>query len=380
MASARTIRSVSRIHTWTSLICTLFLLFLCITGLGLVFRGEIDDFFAEPNPQMESLSSDRKASLDQIVEAAKTRLPGHYVQSFSWSRSDANIVRLRIAPTIRAENEQIRLLLVDARTAKVLAERPVTPGTMDPILRLHRNMFMGLGAQLFLGVMGMLFLIAIVSGVLLYAPFMRRLDFGTIRSARRKQWLDLHNLLGVVGLTWMIVVGATGVLNTVEGQLFDLWRSNDLAPLLAAERGKTPPAQLSSVEDAVDLVRRTIPQNKIVSVIFPYSRFGGSPRHYLIWTKGNTPLTTRIFIPALINAETGELTSAKPLPWYLTAVEVSRPLHFGDYGGLLLKFVWAALDVLTIVVLCSGLYLWIGRVRRSSKASGGATAQARVAH
>jgi len=33
-------------------------------------------------------------------------------------------------------------------------------------------------------------------------------------------------------------------------------------------------------------------------------------------------------------------------------------LHFGDYGGLSLKAVWAVLDVITIVVLCSGLYLW----------------------
>ena len=35
-----------------------------------------------------------------------------------------------------------------------------------------------------------------------------------------------------------------------------------------------------------------------------------------------------------------------------------QPLHFGDYGGLPLKVIWAALDMLTIVVLGSGLYLW----------------------
>ncbi|MEO5955750.1 MAG: PepSY-associated TM helix domain-containing protein, partial [Nitrospiraceae bacterium] len=30
----------------------------------------------------------------------------------------------------------------------------------------------------------------------------------------------------------------------------------------------------------------------------------------------------------------------------------------GDYGGLPLKMLWAVLDLITIVVMVSGLYLW----------------------
>ncbi|WP_334385616.1 PepSY-associated TM helix domain-containing protein [Bradyrhizobium sp. AZCC 2262] len=44
-----------------------------------------------------------------------------------------------------------------------------------------------------------------------------------------------------------------------------------------------------------------------------------------------------------------------------TALQVSRPLHFGDYGGLPLKIIWALLDLAAIVVLASGLYLWLGK-------------------
>jgi uncharacterized iron-regulated membrane protein len=49
------------------------------------------------------------------------------------------------------------------------------------------------------------------------------------------------------------------------------------------------------------------------------------------------------------------------MPWYLQALELSRPLHFGDYGGLPLKIIWALLDLVTIMVLGSGIYLWIAR-------------------
>jgi uncharacterized iron-regulated membrane protein len=55
------------------------------------------------------------------------------------------------------------------------------------------------------------------------------------------------------------------------------------------------------------------------------------------------------------------------MPWYLRALEVSRPLHFGDYGGMPLKIIWILLDLVTIAVLGSGLYLWLSR--RSSPAA-----------
>jgi uncharacterized iron-regulated membrane protein len=96
------------------------------------------------------------------------------------------------------------------------------------------------------------------------------------------------------------------------------------------------------------------------SVIFPGSPFG-SPYHYLIWTKGREPLTSRLFSPALVDARSGKLATVVSMPWYLRALEVSRPLHFGDYGGLPLKILWALLDLVTIVVLGSGLYLWLSR-------------------
>ena len=63
--------------------------------------------------------------------------------------------------------------------------------------------------------MGFLFLIAIVSGVVLYWPFTRRLNFAPLRNkSRRIAWFDWHNLLGAMTIAWALVVGATGVINT----------------------------------------------------------------------------------------------------------------------------------------------------------------------
>ena len=37
-----TLRLWSAIHKWTSLICTAFIMMLCLTGLPLIFHDEID--------------------------------------------------------------------------------------------------------------------------------------------------------------------------------------------------------------------------------------------------------------------------------------------------------------------------------------------------
>lgn len=83
---------------------------------------------------------------------------------------------------------------------------------MGIILQLHTDMFLGLPDMLFLGFMGLLFTIALVSGTVLLAPFMRKLPFGTLRTQRspRFKWIDYHNLLGIVALAWTTIVGLTG--------------------------------------------------------------------------------------------------------------------------------------------------------------------------
>ena len=53
------------------------------------------------------------------------------------------------------------------------------------------------------------------------------------------------------------------------------------------------------------------------------------------------------------------------MPWYCKVLALSQPLHFGNYGGLPLKLLWAALTTLTIVVLASGWYAVVPRQMRA---------------
>jgi uncharacterized iron-regulated membrane protein len=101
----------------------------------------------------------------------------------------------------------------------------------------------------------------------------------------------------------------------------------------------------------------------IAFIAFPGTPFTSS-HHFAAFMRGDSPLTSRLLKPVLLDGETGDVADSRALPVYLQALLISQPLHFGDYGGMPLKLVWAALDVLTIVVIGSGLYLWLARRRK----------------
>ena len=65
--------------------------------------------------------------------------------------------------------------------------------------------------------------------------------------------------------------------------------------------------------------------------------------------------------PAMVDAGTGRLTEVGQMPWYVSALFLSAPLHFGDYGGLPMQLAWAAADLLTMWVLVGGFRLWLRR-------------------
>ena len=261
-------------------------------------------------------------------------------------------------------------LKFDARTGALLEdgqpfgdERFTFMGLM---YTLHVDWFAGLAGQLFLGAMGLLFVAAIVSGVVLYGRIMRHLEFGTLRKERprRIRWLDLHNLLGAATLVWALVVGITGVINELSVPMFQYWQRTDVAELVARHHDATAPtpARPASADHVIAAAQAAVPGNRVVSLSHPGNAYA-TPDHYMVWTEGNTPLTSHLFTPVLVHGATGAVTAVAHPPWYLVALALSQPLHFGDYGGLPLQILWAVLDLLTIVVLITGLYLWLARRR-----------------
>ncbi|MBI6818895.1 PepSY-associated TM helix domain-containing protein [Pseudomonas syringae] len=374
---SQTVRRWSIVHTWSSLICTPFLLMLAVTGLPLIFHHEIDHLLGDAPHYKEMPADTPRLDLEQLARAAEAHRPGEVMQYFGWDDEDPNGVMAITAATAGTEPNSSHTFALDARTGEALEMPSANGGFMMVMLRLHVDLYANLPGKLLLAFMGLLFVVAIVSGTVLYAPFMRKLEFGQVRvnKSRRTRWLDLHNLIGVVTLTWALVVGVTGVISACADLLIASWRNDALATMIAPYKDAPPLSQRAPATRLLEIAESAAPGMQADFIAFPGTRFS-SEHHYAVFLKGNTHLTAHLATPVLIDARTLQVTAVVERPWYMDALGMSQPLHFGDYGGMPMKILWAVLDVLTIIVLGSGVYLWWVRRRAARPVS---TVQAQVA-
>ena len=378
---SHTIKIWAWVHKWSSLVCTVFMLLLCLTGLPLIFHHEIGHLLGTEVEAPPMPKDTPHASLDKVLDVARAQYPDRGVQFVSKSDETDDIWYVTMTHT-QANTDDFRTVVVDARTAELLPLQPrFDEGFMWIMFKLHVDLFAGLPGKLFLGFMGLLLLVAIVSGVVLYAPFMRKLEFGTVRRERtaRVKWLDLHNLLGIVTLVWLFVVGATGMINTWADLVIKYWQHDQLSSVLAPYQGQPTVAlaQRAPVQQSLDAAMQQVPGSKLSFIAFPGTSFS-SPHHNTVFLRGDEPLTSKLLHPVLVDAKTSAITAAPAIPWYLTALLVSQPLHFGDYGGRVMQIIWALLDIAAIFVLGTGIYLWLKKGRQASPS--GDKAPAKPAH
>lgn len=352
------VRAWYYLHRWSSLICALFLLMSCVTGLPLIFHDEIDNWIHPPKIATQASQSSALVSLQDLVNRTETLHPGMHPM-FVTLDDDETVARVTLSRDGSGNLAQRVVASYDAHTGKNVDSDVPGQDVMDKVLSLHRDLFAGTNGELLLGFMATVLVVSLISGAVAYGPFMRKIDFGAVRWSRTNglPWLDLHNLLGIVTLGWMLVIAGTGILNAISTPLFAAWRADNVSHLLAPYRGLPPVTQPVSVDVARAAAQRALPGRLVTGIVFPHPLYA-TPWHILVYTKGRTPITSRIFTPVLVDARTGGVTSSQRFPWYIHALEVSRPLHFGDYGGLPLKVLWALLDLIFIAVLISGLALW----------------------
>ena len=375
-----TIRAWYLVHKWSGIVPTVFLLMLCVTGLPLIFHDEIEalegvDYeTALPGPP----SAESGVPLDTMLATALAERPGEVPLFMAFSQ-ESPLLTVTTGPAPDAPGEDMTLLFFDRATGESLGPAP-GGGIMEFLLQLHTDMFLGQPGMWFLGVMGALFVIALVSGTVLYAPFMRRLAFGTLRTdrSRRVGRLDQHNLGGIVILAWALVVGGTGMINAFADPLVDSWREGELAEMTAQYGGAEAlaPEDYGSLDTAMAAAKARLPGQSPQFIGFPGGDWS-TARHYAVFFQGDRPLTENLLTPALIDAESGTLVDARSMPALNQALMMSKPLHFGDYGGVPLKIVWALLTLATIWVLWTGVLLWWRRSpgeieRRVAEIHGGA--------
>lgn len=362
------------VHRWASILSTLPFLVLCATGIVLIFHEELDAALGV----VPTNTTPTERRLADCVASVARDFPDQRVLSVGLDpEGHPGVLLAAVAPPHDTGFDRARLAFYDLGTGRLLGDADPSVSFTGIVLRLHAEWFLGPAGRLLGALVGLLVVASLLSGLVIYAPYMRNVVFGVVRRGRgaRLTQLDLHNGIGALVLGWALVVAATGALLGFSQVAFGVWQYTDLARLRAEFAGeeavdvRTPPARVADIIG--DLEARAPEGWGVRTVIYPGTDFT-TPRHYGVIMGGSTGLDARLLDVTLVDAATGEPARRVDMPSYLQAIFLAEPLHFGNYGGLALKALWTLSSLLTLFITANGAWLFFDRRRARTLLEAGA--------
>ncbi len=217
--------------------------------------------------------------------------------------------------------------------------------------------------------MALALLVSIVTGAIVYGPMTQRFAFGLIRRrfSRRTALADLRELVGAATFGWTLLVTVTGLLLSLGSFVIQYYAATELA-LMAKQHGQeTIVEDYGTVDAAVVRARASAPGRHWQTIALPGSDLA-SPTRYTVLLEGGAGIESRMLTLALVDARTATSAEVKELPWYLKALLLSEPLHFGDYGGVTLELVWTLFGLATVALSVTGVWVfWSARRDRRTR-------------
>ncbi len=264
-----------RLHLWLGLSAGAVFALLGVTGSVLVFDHELDALL---HPSLfasgaESRAIESGAAIDAVEDALP---PGHNVAWLSWPNDARDVFRAYGGPP---DDRFGRLVTVDPATGEVLGSRAGDGGLLRFIYDLHFQLQLGAGGQTMVGIVGVLMLLSLGSGLYLWWPRKRHWRTGlTIRRGARPQRrdFDLHRVTGIYGVVLLLVMSGTGIFMALPDYTEPVVEVfSPITPRIGtlASNGSGDAVDID-VDAAVAIARRQLPEANVTGVGLPRADAG----------------------------------------------------------------------------------------------------------
>ena len=345
------------LHTWCGVVSALFLIVCFLAGALTLFLDDLNRWAAPPPPSVMPAPDARQQAqlLDYMAahpEITTTftlhlRTTADAPAPLSWERDGEQFWATRDA------NGQWR---------RFSAPLPALGEVLDD---LHRTAGIpGAVGGYTMGVVAVLYALALISGTVLLLPRLKRQLFALRpEGGRRRAWLDLHNLLGLTALPFHLVIAITTAVFVFYAPLEQAMRA--LSPAVdtdvaeAAGQGELlPPATLLARAQAF------APALQAERMVFDAL---DNRAEALVVVLGGTATDGRRLYVAL-NPYGGALRYRNSGgSFYHAASDAFAALHFGNYGGYPLRWLYFVLALAGAVLFYTGNLLWLGKRARGER-------------
>lgn len=374
------------LHGWMGAATGTLMFVIALTGALSVFgRPELKIWANEeirggvevPPADIQNLLDEHVASLDPAwLHEVRVNLPG--LRSFPelgfvFERHDASS-----APVIRLVNHEARTLeITSEREGSIQEVFAAREGDVaDFIVNFHADLHLGRPIGLLLtGLLGLTLLVSIITGIVTHRKILR--EAFTFRPFRSLRLLltDSHKALGVWGLMFNAAIAFTGAFLGLATVV--------LVPAAAyVSFGGDQEALVETFTARPEVVLTDrVERTRVAEIIAEASARPGYEA-YNVTIHGYGDAAARVYVDgAAKSAETGmggltlvyEGATGTLVNSYQTfgrlggvtgpVLDVMFPLHFGNFGGVLIKAIWTGLGLGTALLALTGTLIWLDRRR-----------------
>lgn len=361
--SSDIVRAVLKGHSGLGLAFAALLYLVCLTGTIAVFANEFQRW---ENPGADRMGALSPQAAQNAYREALSRAEGPVEHVFILMPSED-----RPWPSLRVDGEDgSQTSWIADRHGRLTGEQ--RQGWTRFITRLHINLHLPQSWGIFIvGLTGVALLSSLISGVLAHPRIFRDAFHLRLGGSRRLQEADLHNRIGVWGLPFHLTVSLTGALlglsSIIIGAIGLAVFQGDTARVYAIFTPPHPPedARAAPPVDIAPLfaqVTKRSPDGRISHIFVEHPTEHGAAVLFEM-TDGSSRLADAVsyaFDRAGRLYHTQKADQANVGQQILASL---APLHFGWYGGTIIKIAYALLGLGLTYLAAGGVYIWLARKR-----------------
>ena len=335
-------------HSWLGLVSGLFVLVMGLSGTILIFHHEIDHVLVEADlPDVSNSTID----LDRATAAVLGAYP-------KW---DTRIVRFVQGETVlfnlRRPTERL-FIWVHPETGELLKVIPTENQFTQWLLKFHYSFHAGNIGRILVFVFGLIFMAALITGFYLYRKSIvktlllkKKLNMQNRRTANS----SIHRTIGVWALFLNFFVVLTGVVLAFQVSVGG-FRSVPFPEEVNLETSLNETlAQLETRQPDFTSTYIRLPATKKGDITV----FGNFDDDFLLFS----PFYNSVNIDAKqFNINHIKRVSESNFGTKLLAMVT--PVHFGEFGGLPIKIVYAFVGLSAPILSITGFFIWYFRESR----------------
>ncbi|HUD30307.1 MAG TPA: PepSY-associated TM helix domain-containing protein [Novosphingobium sp.] len=357
------VRAVLKGHSALGLAFAAAIYLVCLSGSLAVFAHEFQRWELAGLPRVEVLSAE--AAQRALAEAV--RRGGAGVEHVYITPPSADLPQATVHVEGTAGKESTWLADAEGR----IAARADMPWT-EFITRLHIHLHLPQVWGMFLvGLTGVALLSSLISGILAHPRILRDAFHLRLGGARRLQEADLHNRIGVWALPFHVLVSLSGavlglttlIVGVLGMALFQGDTAKVYALFIAQEPREDPrPAPVIDLRPMFAQVERLAPGGQVSLVMLEHPTEMGAAALFYV-DRGGRRLADRDSFAFERGGRLYHEKRAADANLGESILGSIGKLHFGWFGGYLVKIAYALLGLGLTYLAAGGVTIWLARRR-----------------